>query len=106
MASVEADARERAQRRKVKTKRATEWKEKGNQEFKAGKFEKAVEYYTEGLECLKDMVVLYTNRAQAFNKLAQYNDAIGSFHLSSPKKNGILNPTSSNFDEIWYMGDS
>ncbi|XP_071958029.1 tetratricopeptide repeat protein 12-like isoform X2 [Antedon mediterranea] len=76
MASVEADARERAQRRKVKTKRATEWKEKGNQEFKAGKFEKAVEYYTEGLECLKDMVVLYTNRAQAFNKLAQYNDAI------------------------------
>ncbi|XP_033119662.1 tetratricopeptide repeat protein 12-like [Anneissia japonica] len=76
MASVEADARERAQRRRLKTKQATQLKEQGNIEFKAGNFNKAVEYYTQGLDCLRDMVVLYTNRAQAYNKLGQYESAI------------------------------
>ena len=40
------------------------WKEKGNEEFKAGNFDKAIEHYTEGTRHCKDMTVLYTNRAQ------------------------------------------
>ena len=64
MKAVERDAEERYQRRQEGKKRATEWKEKGNVEFKAGNYEQAVELYTEGLQHSKDFGVLYTNRAQ------------------------------------------
>lgn len=39
-------------------------KEKGNEAFVKGDYETAVLYYSEGLEKMKDMKVLYTNRAQ------------------------------------------
>lgn len=62
--SIEADAAERAARRKTKTKMATKLKEEGNVAFKEGDYETAVRLYSEGLTHLKDMLVLYTNRAQ------------------------------------------
>ena len=64
MQAVERDAAERSQRRKEAKERATEWKDRGNVEFKEGNYEKAIEHYTEGLTHLKDFGVLYTNRAQ------------------------------------------
>lgn len=39
-------------------------KEKGNEAFARGDYETAILCYSEGLEKLKDMQVLYTNRAQ------------------------------------------
>ena len=47
MAAMEQDVKEREQRRQQKKKKATELKDKGNIEFNAGNFEKAVDYYTE-----------------------------------------------------------
>ncbi|RXM93775.1 Tetratricopeptide repeat protein 12 [Acipenser ruthenus] len=40
-------------------------KEMGNEAFAKGDYETAVQRYSEGLEKLRDMQVLYTNRAQA-----------------------------------------
>ena len=42
----------------------TALKEKGNEAFVRGDYETAILCYSEGLEKLKDMKVLYTNRAQ------------------------------------------
>lgn len=39
-------------------------KEKGNEAFVRGDYETAILCYSDGLEKLKDMKVLYTNRAQ------------------------------------------
>nr|XP_054760270.1 tetratricopeptide repeat protein 12-like [Lytechinus pictus] len=81
MKAVERDAAERAERRKEAKKRATEWKDKGNVEFKEGNYEKAIEHYTEGLAHLKDFGVLYTNRSQAYNKVGCYEEAIADCDL-------------------------
>lgn len=42
-------------------------KEKGNEAFVKGDYESAIFFYSEGLGKLKDMKVLYTNRAQVGN---------------------------------------
>uniref|UniRef100_A0A8W4FHZ1 Tetratricopeptide repeat domain 12 n=1 Tax=Sus scrofa TaxID=9823 RepID=A0A8W4FHZ1_PIG len=51
-------------------------KEKGNEAFGKGDYETAISCYSEGLEKLKDMKVLYTNRAQAYIKLGDYRKAL------------------------------
>ncbi|ELW64259.1 Tetratricopeptide repeat protein 12 [Tupaia chinensis] len=51
-------------------------KEQGNEAFVKGDFETAIVRYSEGLEKLKDMKVLYTNRAQAYIKLGDYQKAL------------------------------
>ncbi|XP_069115192.1 tetratricopeptide repeat protein 12-like [Argopecten irradians] len=76
MAAMEADANERAERRKKRQKEANVIKEKGNEEFRQGKFEKALEYYSEALQKVKDNTVLYTNRAQTLIKLQRYEEAL------------------------------
>ncbi|XP_022329619.2 tetratricopeptide repeat protein 12-like [Crassostrea virginica] len=76
MAAMEADARERAERRKIAEKKANELKEKGNDEFRQGNFEKALELYTEGLTHLKDHLALWTNKAQTNIKLGRFEDAL------------------------------
>lgn len=43
---------------------ATALKEKGNDAFRKGDYDTAIQRYTEGLEKLKDKQELYTNRAQ------------------------------------------
>ena len=47
MAALEADANERAARRKVNEKEANILKEKGNEEFRQGNYDKALALYTE-----------------------------------------------------------
>ncbi|XP_051842949.1 tetratricopeptide repeat protein 12 isoform X1 [Antechinus flavipes] len=76
MKIIENDARERAKRRKENKSLANAFKEKGNEAFLKGDYEMAVHYYTEGLKKLKDMKVLYTNRAQAYMKLEEYEKAL------------------------------
>ncbi|XP_078538486.1 tetratricopeptide repeat protein 12 isoform X2 [Lissotriton helveticus] len=76
LAALEQDAQERAERRKENEVLANALKDMGNEAFAKGDYETAVLRYTEGLDRLKDMQVLYTNRAQAHNKLGKYKEAI------------------------------
>ncbi|XP_036603692.1 tetratricopeptide repeat protein 12 [Trichosurus vulpecula] len=76
MEVLEKDARERAERRKENKSLANALKEKGNEAFLKGDYRMAVQHYSEGLKKLKDMIVLYTNRAQAYIKLEEYEKAL------------------------------
>ncbi|XP_006890929.1 PREDICTED: tetratricopeptide repeat protein 12 [Elephantulus edwardii] len=76
LVSLEKDAKERAKRRRENKVLADALKEKGNAAFVKGDYETAVSYYSEGLKKLKDMKVLYTNRAQAYIKLGNYQKAL------------------------------
>ncbi|NWW20718.1 TTC12 protein, partial [Falcunculus frontatus] len=76
LAALEKDAKERAQRRKRNEQLANALKEKGNEAFREGDFALAIQRYTEGLEKLRDKQELYTNRAQAYLKLHEYEKAI------------------------------
>ncbi|XP_043851128.1 tetratricopeptide repeat protein 12 isoform X2 [Dromiciops gliroides] len=76
MEVLEKDARERAKRRKENKSLANALKEKGNEAFLKGDYGTAVQHYSEGLKKLKDMKVLYTNRAQAYIKLEEYEKAL------------------------------
>nr|XP_048273300.1 tetratricopeptide repeat protein 12 [Myodes glareolus]XP_048273301.1 tetratricopeptide repeat protein 12 [Myodes glareolus]XP_048273302.1 tetratricopeptide repeat protein 12 [Myodes glareolus] len=76
LASVEKDAKERAKRRRESRVLANALKEKGNEAFVKGDYETAILCYSEGLGKLKDMKELYTNRAQAYIKLGDYEKAL------------------------------
>ncbi|XP_028563959.2 tetratricopeptide repeat protein 12 isoform X6 [Podarcis muralis] len=76
MAVLEKDAKERARKRKHNEALANALKEKGNDAFSKGDYALAIQKYTEGLKKQKDMQVLYTNRAQAYIKLQDYEKAI------------------------------
>ncbi|KAJ8316039.1 hypothetical protein KUTeg_006053 [Tegillarca granosa] len=76
MAALEKDAEERYQRKKEARKEADQIKERGNDEFRQGNYEKALELYTEALTKTKDHTALWTNRAQANIKLGKYQDAL------------------------------
>ncbi|NXI64486.1 TTC12 protein, partial [Anseranas semipalmata] len=77
LAALEKDAKERAKQRKRNERLANALKEKGNDAFRKGDYDTAVQRYTEGLEKLKDKQELYTNRAQAYLKMHEYEKAIG-----------------------------
>ncbi|NXB11596.1 TTC12 protein, partial [Cnemophilus loriae] len=76
LAALEKDAKERAQRRRRNEQLANALKEEGNEAFRRGDFALAIRRYTEGLEKLRDKQELYTNRAQAYLKLHEYEKAI------------------------------
>ncbi|XP_049634636.1 tetratricopeptide repeat protein 12 isoform X2 [Suncus etruscus] len=76
LAALEKDAKSRAKRRQENKVLADALKEKGNEAFAKGDYEAAILCYSEGLEKLKDMKVLYTNRAQAYIKLGDYQKAV------------------------------
>ncbi|NXO06159.1 TTC12 protein, partial [Oriolus oriolus] len=76
LAALEKDAKERAQRRRRNEQLANALKEEGNEAFRAGDFALAIQRYSEGLEKLRDKQELYTNRAQAYLKLHEYEKAI------------------------------
>ncbi|NXH68680.1 TTC12 protein, partial [Hydrobates tethys] len=77
LAILEKDAKERAKRRKINEHLANALKEEGNSAFRKGDYVIAIQRYTEGLEKLKDKQELYTNRAQAYLKMHEYEKAIG-----------------------------
>ncbi|XP_044211023.1 tetratricopeptide repeat protein 12 isoform X2 [Thunnus albacares] len=76
MKIMERDAEDRRKRRIAKEKKATAFKDKGNEAFAQEDYETAVKYYSDGLAELRDMQHLYTNRAQAYIKLEKYKEAI------------------------------
>ncbi|XP_049655514.1 tetratricopeptide repeat protein 12 isoform X1 [Accipiter gentilis] len=76
LAILEKDAKERAKQRKRNEHLANALKEKGNDAFRKGDYVVAIQRYTEGLEKMKDKQELYTNRAQAYLKMHEYEKAI------------------------------
>ncbi|KAK0053257.1 tetratricopeptide repeat protein 12 [Biomphalaria pfeifferi] len=82
MAAMEADAKDRAERRKERETTANTLKEQGNAEFKQGNFQKALELYNQAIDQIRDSSVLYTNRAQARMKLGLYSDALKDCDLA------------------------
>jgi len=72
MAAVEADCRERAERRKIAESAAEKLKLAGNEAFNAGDYAKSVELYTEALSHVRHWTTLYTNRAQAYLRLGNF----------------------------------
>ncbi|XP_077954406.1 tetratricopeptide repeat protein 12 isoform X2 [Gasterosteus aculeatus] len=76
MKIIERDAEDRRASRSAKAKKATVFKDKGNEAYAQEDYETAVKYYSDGLAELRDMQPLYTNRAQAHIKLGKYKEAI------------------------------
>jgi tetratricopeptide (TPR) repeat protein len=74
--AVEADAADRAARRRSREQNATRLKDEGNTAFKGGNYELAVAKYSEGLEEMPWNTALYTNRAQAYCKLGDHQKAV------------------------------
>uniref|UniRef100_A0A3Q0QVA5 Uncharacterized protein n=1 Tax=Amphilophus citrinellus TaxID=61819 RepID=A0A3Q0QVA5_AMPCI len=64
MKIMEVDAEERRVRKAAKVKKATAFKDKGNEAYAQEDYETAVKYYSDGLAEIRDMQPLYTNRAQ------------------------------------------
>lgn len=66
--------------------RSTELREQGNQAFKQGKFQDAIDRYTEALNLLSESSIIegtkneftkcYSNRSQCYMNLNQYEEAI------------------------------
>ncbi|KAG7479673.1 tetratricopeptide repeat protein 12 [Solea senegalensis] len=77
MKMIENDAEDRRLRRVAKEKKALALKGKGNEAYAQEDYETAVKYYSDGMAELRDMLQLYTNRAQAYIKLGKYKEAIG-----------------------------
>ena len=72
MAAMEADCHERTERRKLAESVAEKLKLAGNEVFNAGEYMKSVELYTEALTHVRHWTVLYTNRAQAYLRLDNF----------------------------------
>ncbi|XP_050178959.1 tetratricopeptide repeat protein 12 isoform X2 [Myiozetetes cayanensis] len=77
LAMLEKDAKERAQQRKRKEQLANALRQEGNEAFRRGDVAGAIRRYSEGLQQLRDKQELYTNRAQAYLKIQEYEKAIG-----------------------------
>ncbi|KAL2085394.1 hypothetical protein ACEWY4_018714 [Coilia grayii] len=81
MRMLEKDAEERSKRRKVREEKAKALKARGNAAFAEGDYESAVLLYTQGLEQLRDMQELYTNRAQCNEGSVKAYVHMGRAHL-------------------------
>jgi len=55
---------------------AEKYKEQGNDEFKKGNFDKAIEYYTYATEMDPRNHVFFTNRALCYEKMKKYDKAL------------------------------
>lgn len=76
MKSVEKDAKERAENRKIRNERAETLKVIGNGAFKEKNYEKAVTYYSKALEQRKDSTMLWNNRALSYMQLGLFERAL------------------------------
>jgi len=74
--SVENDAKQRAEDRKIRNERAETLKRIANGAFREGHYEKAVTYYSKALEERKDSSVLWNNRALSYMYLGLYEKAL------------------------------
>ena len=76
MKVVEDDANKRAQNRARKEEKSKKRRENGNDFFKKSKFEEAIQEYEIAVKLTGWNVSLYTNKAQCYIKLKDYDKAI------------------------------
>lgn len=74
--AMERDFEDRSKKRKRNRKEANRLKDLGNDCMKKGLYKSANHHYTAALEEVKDMLVLYNNRALARIKLEMWQDVI------------------------------
>lgn len=74
--AMEQDMLERKKKRNNDKKEALIFKEKGNDALKKQCYKTAIKYYSDGLDCRRDILPLYTNRALARLKVEDYTGAI------------------------------
>lgn len=55
---------------------ATEYKNKGNEAFKAQRYQEAIELFTKAIECNPSDHVFYSNRSGSYLNNQQYNEAL------------------------------
>ena len=76
MSAMERDAEERHERKRAATRQANALKEQGNEQFRAQNYPAAAELYSQAIQLVRDMAVLYTNRAQCHMRTGAYLEAI------------------------------
>uniref|UniRef100_A0A336MUF6 CSON004205 protein n=1 Tax=Culicoides sonorensis TaxID=179676 RepID=A0A336MUF6_CULSO len=76
MSVVEADAKKRFKERKEREKVAQGLRKAGNQAFRNGEYEKAINCYNKAIDQIRDCPQLYNNRALTYIRLELYKRAI------------------------------
>lgn len=74
--SVEHDAARRAQQRREREHVAQNLRCSGNQAYRNGKFEEAINLYSKAIDHVRTSAVLFNNRALAYIRLGLYKKAI------------------------------
>ncbi|KRW98118.1 Armadillo-type fold [Pseudocohnilembus persalinus] len=74
--AMEMDLQKRAKDKAERKKKADSYKQKGNEYMQQGIYDKAILWYSEGLDLVRDYKALYTNRALAYIKLGYNKKAI------------------------------
>ncbi|RDD39667.1 Tetratricopeptide repeat protein 12 [Trichoplax sp. H2] len=80
--SLQLDAEERSERRKKREEIANRHKDQGNKYFREGQFDLAIAEYTKAIETAKHITVYYTNRAQAYVKLKDWDSCIADCDMA------------------------
>jgi len=55
---------------------AAQFKDQGNQAFKDGKYDEAVNFYTSAINLAPNDHILYSNRSGSYASLAKYQEAL------------------------------
>jgi hypothetical protein len=70
--ALEKELQESVRQREISRNKSLKLKDQGNAMLKEGRFNKAIEYYTDAINETRGMMVLYTNRALAYIKLKDW----------------------------------
>ncbi|XP_066596090.1 tetratricopeptide repeat protein 12-like [Prorops nasuta] len=103
--SVEKDAKERAENRKIRNERAETLKVIANKAFKDENYEKAITYYDKALEQRKDSALLWNNRALSYMRLGLFEKALSDFEWALKVNNSNIKALL-NSAKCWkYLGN-
>ncbi|KAM8703639.1 hypothetical protein ACLKA7_008291 [Drosophila subpalustris] len=76
MRQIDMTDEQRKQAREERVRVATNFRRLGNAEYRRTNFDKAIEYYTRGLEYINDSPVLFVNRSLCYIKKRLYSRAL------------------------------
>ncbi|RZF39835.1 hypothetical protein LSTR_LSTR000483 [Laodelphax striatellus] len=76
MKSVERDAKERAENRRMSREVAKRLMKEGSKHYRSKEYEKALSYYNQAMDEVRDDYLLYLNRALTFTNLGLYSKAV------------------------------
>ena len=90
MDEIAADAEKRARNRAIRKKESDQFKNKGNKSLAEGDLQSAYNFYSQGIEIMKDNLPLWTNRAQVSIKLNRLQEAIDDCDFAFRIEEGCL----------------